>query len=588
MAFGYTDAIREHVFVDSRLRQRRGRRQRPDRGRHHPPGGHRPGPEGAGDHGRRARTTRRSGAATSPRTRPHRRRRARRRSCRCSSTTTSSRAATPSSSSDMTARTSRPAARRPGRPGDLAGPEGGDRLAQRPPPGARRERQPSSRADWHNGKTGMIGKSYDGTLANGRRRRPASTGLTTIVPISAISDYYDYTRTNGDRAARQPLPRRQLELAREHDHGRQPARRADALPADRGTRSPRSDGDANGDYNAVLGRRDYLKDARQGRRPASSRRTASNDENVRLDHFGKWWAGLAANNVPRKLWLSQEGHVDPFDYRRAVVGRHAAPLVRLLAPGRPQRDHERARGHDRERRRTSSQDYADWPLPGTAMTDVYLRSGTAAAAPGGLGAQLRRRRSTRATFTDANLEREQRHQPPTGSQANRLAVPLAAADARPARLGHADVDIQASSRTRRSRTSSAFLVDYGAEHPRHRTSDGVATATNRAETCWGDCRARPTTPCYNEMTKPHDDRHARGGCTKGMLDSSNRDSLTHADADHARARSTRSRWPMLPNDFTFTAGHQIGIVHRRELLGLRHDERHDRQPQITVDTKRRR
>ena len=44
----------------------------------------------------------------------------------------------------------------------------------------------------------MIGKSYDGTFANG----VASTGvdgLTTIVPISAISDWYDYSRMGGIR-----------------------------------------------------------------------------------------------------------------------------------------------------------------------------------------------------------------------------------------------------------------------------------------------------------------------------------------------------------------------------------------------------
>jgi X-Pro dipeptidyl-peptidase len=53
-------------------------------------------------------------------------------------------------------------------------------------------------ADWDNGKAAMIGKSYDGTLANG----VASTGvdgLTTIVPISAISSWYDYSRSNGIR-----------------------------------------------------------------------------------------------------------------------------------------------------------------------------------------------------------------------------------------------------------------------------------------------------------------------------------------------------------------------------------------------------
>src|ERR1700755_441344 len=53
-------------------------------------------------------------------------------------------------------------------------------------------------ASWSNGKNAMIGKSYDGTFANG----VASTGvegLTTIVPISAISDWYDYSRMGGIR-----------------------------------------------------------------------------------------------------------------------------------------------------------------------------------------------------------------------------------------------------------------------------------------------------------------------------------------------------------------------------------------------------
>ena len=53
-------------------------------------------------------------------------------------------------------------------------------------------------------------------------------------------------------------------------------------------------------------------------RPPSSRRTASTTTTSARTTSRKWWAGLAANNVPRKLWLSLEGHVDPFDYRRAV------------------------------------------------------------------------------------------------------------------------------------------------------------------------------------------------------------------------------------------------------------------------------
>ncbi len=51
-------------------------------------------------------------------------------------------------------------------------------------------------ADWDNGKAGMIGKSYDGTLANAAAASGVD-GLTTIVPISAISNWYLYTRMNG-------------------------------------------------------------------------------------------------------------------------------------------------------------------------------------------------------------------------------------------------------------------------------------------------------------------------------------------------------------------------------------------------------
>ena len=51
-------------------------------------------------------------------------------------------------------------------------------------------------AGWTTGKVGMIGTSYNGTLPIAA----ASTGvegLEAIVPISAISDWYDYYRANG-------------------------------------------------------------------------------------------------------------------------------------------------------------------------------------------------------------------------------------------------------------------------------------------------------------------------------------------------------------------------------------------------------
>src|SRR3954451_11802615 len=53
-------------------------------------------------------------------------------------------------------------------------------------------------ADWHNGSSAMIGKSYDGTLSNGVAATGVQ-GLKTIVPISSISAWYNYSRTGGVR-----------------------------------------------------------------------------------------------------------------------------------------------------------------------------------------------------------------------------------------------------------------------------------------------------------------------------------------------------------------------------------------------------
>jgi predicted acyl esterase len=49
---------------------------------------------------------------------------------------------------------------------------------------------------WTNGKVGMIGTSYNGTLPEAVATTGVE-GLEAIVPISAISDWYDYYRANG-------------------------------------------------------------------------------------------------------------------------------------------------------------------------------------------------------------------------------------------------------------------------------------------------------------------------------------------------------------------------------------------------------
>src|SRR6266545_4922404 len=53
-----------------------------------------------------------------------------------------------------------------------------------------------SAAGWFGGKTGMIGKSYDSSLAAAAAATGVA-GLTTIVDESGPYNYYDYTRSNG-------------------------------------------------------------------------------------------------------------------------------------------------------------------------------------------------------------------------------------------------------------------------------------------------------------------------------------------------------------------------------------------------------
>ena len=53
----------------------------------------------------------------------------------------------------------------------------------------------------------MIGRSYNGTLANGVAATGVE-GLTTIVPIAAISLWYDYSRMGGIRAQHATTRRR--------------------------------------------------------------------------------------------------------------------------------------------------------------------------------------------------------------------------------------------------------------------------------------------------------------------------------------------------------------------------------------------
>ena len=178
----------------------------------------------------------------------------------------------------------------------------------------------------------MWGKSFDGTHATGAAATGVE-GLRTIVPISG--DLLLVQVLPGRRAA---VLVRRPERARQHGHAPgaaravRPLRQQIATNAGEGTVPP----ETAGNFNAFWDERDYENDGDQVQ-AAVFVVHGLNDYNVKPNNYDEWWDNLAANDVPRKIWLTQTGHVDPFDFDRADVGRDDPPLVRLLAPGHRQR-----------------------------------------------------------------------------------------------------------------------------------------------------------------------------------------------------------------------------------------------------------
>jgi X-Pro dipeptidyl-peptidase len=165
-------------------------------------------------------------------------------------------------------------------------------------------------ATWATGRTGMIGVSYNGTLPNAVAATGVK-GLETIVPIAAISSWYDYYRANGGVVAPGGFQGEDTDvLAKAVLTRSSPEVCADVMAS-----LERDQDRETGDYSAFWAERDYLRDA--GKVRASVFLVHGlHDDNVRTLQAGQWWDALAARGVPRKIWLHQAGHTDPFNVRR--------------------------------------------------------------------------------------------------------------------------------------------------------------------------------------------------------------------------------------------------------------------------------
>ncbi len=378
-------------------------------------------------------------------------------------------------------------------------------------------------ADWTTGVVGMTGVSYNGTLPN----QVATTGvenLRTIIPVSAISSWYDYYRANGLVVA--PHSETQgvgdnVFLGEDTDvlasfigGSRMDDRCAGTLPA-----LARDQDRVTGDWSPFWEARDYLDDV--------DRIQASvfvvhglNDWNVKTKAFAEWWYRLDRYGVERKLWLHNGGHGGPRGVGAAPYKRAENRWFDYWLFGVPN-------GIVAEPRLTIQREdgayaeEADWPAPGTRTATLRL-SARNATAPGELSSDERNGGQPSQGFVDRGRELDTDDvliQGPDEARPDRLIYRSPQLD-RDVRLsGTPWVRLKMSVDNRNAANLTAVLVDYGAA--------GSAEAPVMV--------------------------------TRGWLDPQNRSSISRSKPIR-RGKAYQFRWDLQPDDYLVRAGHRIGLV----------------------------
>jgi X-Pro dipeptidyl-peptidase len=273
-----------------------------------------------------------------------------------------------------------------------------------------------------------------------------------------------------------------------------------------------------------------------------------NDTNVTTTQFAQWWSRL---NVPKKIWLSQEGHVDPFDIRRAewvnVLHQWFDRWLQGLHNGvdrGPQASIETAPG--------TWVDERTWPAAGVHQATVALGNGdgTTGTLGGRSGAATR-------TWTDnPNLDEETAVANPNSPVPGRVAF-LSAPLTQGIRLsGTPSVTLRVKV-DRPTTELTARLADSGTATRVDYLGGGEGISTMDTESCWGSSTAADDA-CYldtaeNTVTSDH------AILTRGWKDAAHHVSLRFVTP------LTPGRWykvtvPLQATDQRLAAGHVLGLI----------------------------
>ncbi|TMR98039.1 Xaa-Pro dipeptidyl-peptidase [Nonomuraea basaltis] len=394
-------------------------------------------------------------------------------------------------------------------------------------------------ATWSTGKVGMIGVSYNGTLPNAVAATGVE-GLETIVPIAAISSWYDYYRANGGVLAPGGFQGEDLDVLAKYVLTRENGQEVCGPVIDR---IAATQDRITGDYSPVWDSRNYLNDV--GKVKASVFVVHGlNDWNVKTKQFAQWWYALAKQNVPRKIWLHQGTHMNPFSLRTVEWLRQLHGWFDHWLYGidsgimrEPQADVEIAAGQWAQ--------HKSWPLPGAATVPLHLGSGQRLSL-------LPRPPSAKESFLDQKVRTAEQLVEATGADPNRLAYLTGELPADVRISGTPAVSVRASLKDGASPYLTALLVDYGTDV----RPNGTLLSTGQTY-CYGQGipgdTGCTTLRVLGTATTPYKI------VTRGWLDVRNRHRPDRTEPLRPGKDYTFT-WDFQPTDYLFKKGHRLGLM----------------------------
>lgn len=354
---------------------------------------------------------------------------------------------------------------------------------------------------WSTGDVGMIGLSFNGSLANGAATTGVD-GLKTIIPGGAISSWYDYSRSYGAIQAQQGWD---LDILAKYVLTRENPGMCDSTIQEISEKIDRK----TADYNEFWDERNYLNSANNIEASVLVVH-GLRDWNVKTKQFGQWWAALKENDIDRKLFLHQGGHSMPRNEKFQILQHrwfdHWLYGIENNIMEEPAVTLQREDGTWSEQ--------SDWPHPEVIETKFYLHEGEEGSS-GSLSLYPLKDKSIMESFSDdafitaENLvvNIEENHSNRLAFLTNELSEDLLLSGAPIVKI-RASIDKPVTNLT-------AMLIDY----------DGESSKI----------------------------------ITRGWMDPQNYESISYSKPITPNEEYT-FEWGMQPNDYVFKAGHKIGIV----------------------------